>query len=981
LTFSTTAWSTVQTVTVDAGEDDDAVNDSVALTHTAGGGDYGAVSRNLTVTVTDIDTASTGITLAVTPAAVGESADATNVRVTGTLNHAPALTDTTVTVTVGATSDPATEGTDYGTVADLTLTIVAGATSGTASFTFTPVDDTVDETDETVTVGGTAAGVAVTAAALTIIDDDPGTPGSLTIDVEPSSVAEQAGSTPVTVTGTLSPPATQEVEVTVTVTGDTATEGADFAAVANFALTFAAGQASAAASFTLVPIADGVTERIETLKVVGTPSDVALSPIEAIVTITDGAPESDSEAPPTVSITGTGAVNEGQPVRFTVTRTGTATASLTVPVGVSEQGSFLAGAPAEEVRFAAGARSATLTVATADDETDEPDGSVTATLRAGSGYELGSASATVAVADNDDAPELSIADVRAVESAGMIEFTVHMAAASAFEVSVVCTSEDVTATANEDYEPELGTLVLAPGQTLGTIRVPIMDDMRDEMDETFMMLLSAPVNATLADDEATGTIVDDDESVAAAWLSRFGRTVASHVVDVVGSRLGPGPAPVSQAALAGRRLQSPPGPVPTDLLPVTWSEWEQPAEARRLDFAELLAGSAFDVVAATDGARNAPGGQWTAWGRGGVTHLAGADEHLAVEGQVAGALVGVEYDWGSILTGASAGYHDGRGRVEVAGANGLAPYTEEVESWLVSVHPYVSVEISDRVALWGLLGYGQGSMSLDGGGSSQETPITMTMGAVGGRGLLLSRAESERFRVALKADALLARMASDEAERLPAAMADAQRLRVVLEGSVDALRGPHGVLTPSLAVGARVDGGAAETGAGLEVGGGLSYAYPPWGLTVAADGRLLVAHEDRGFEQWGAGGSLRVAPGAQGVGPSLTLGTAWGDTTTQVEQLWSQGVGLAGGVDARNALGTSGSLAAELGYGLPAPASAVVTPFVGVALEESGSRTYRVGSRLNVGQSLRLALEAERHESGAAPSSKHVLKLTGTLIW
>ena len=172
LTFSTTAWSTVQTVTVDAGEDDDAVNDSVALTHTAGGGDYGAVSRNLTVTVTDIDTASTGITLAVTPATVGESADATNVRVTGTLNHAPALTDTTVTVTVGESSDPATEGTDYGTVADLTLTIAAGASSGTATFTITPTGDEVDEEDETVTVGGIASGFTVTAATVTITDDD-----------------------------------------------------------------------------------------------------------------------------------------------------------------------------------------------------------------------------------------------------------------------------------------------------------------------------------------------------------------------------------------------------------------------------------------------------------------------------------------------------------------------------------------------------------------------------------------------------------------------------------------------------------------------------------------------------------------------------------------------------------------------------------------------------------------------------------------
>ena len=35
---------------------------------------------------------------------------------------------------------------------------------------------------------------------------------------------------------------------------------------------------------------------------------------------------------------------------------------------------------------------------------------------------------------------------------------------------------------------------------------------------------------------ATGTIVDDDEAVEQVWLARFGRTVAIHVVDVVGDR-------------------------------------------------------------------------------------------------------------------------------------------------------------------------------------------------------------------------------------------------------------------------------------------------------------------------------------------------------------------------------------------------------------------------------------------------------------
>ena len=59
LTFTTTVddWATAQTVTVKAGQDDDAVNDTATLTHTASGGDYASVSNTLPVTVTDDDTA------------------------------------------------------------------------------------------------------------------------------------------------------------------------------------------------------------------------------------------------------------------------------------------------------------------------------------------------------------------------------------------------------------------------------------------------------------------------------------------------------------------------------------------------------------------------------------------------------------------------------------------------------------------------------------------------------------------------------------------------------------------------------------------------------------------------------------------------------------------------------------------------------------------------------------------------------------
>ena len=74
LTFTTSGWSTVQTVTVSAGQDDDVSEDSATLTHTATGGDYGSVTADLAVTVTDDDTAALALSAATLAVIEGESA-------------------------------------------------------------------------------------------------------------------------------------------------------------------------------------------------------------------------------------------------------------------------------------------------------------------------------------------------------------------------------------------------------------------------------------------------------------------------------------------------------------------------------------------------------------------------------------------------------------------------------------------------------------------------------------------------------------------------------------------------------------------------------------------------------------------------------------------------------------------------------------------------------------------------------------------
>ena len=55
LTFAVDNWNTAQTVTVKAGQDNDGANDTATLTHTASGGDYASITKDLPVTITDDD--------------------------------------------------------------------------------------------------------------------------------------------------------------------------------------------------------------------------------------------------------------------------------------------------------------------------------------------------------------------------------------------------------------------------------------------------------------------------------------------------------------------------------------------------------------------------------------------------------------------------------------------------------------------------------------------------------------------------------------------------------------------------------------------------------------------------------------------------------------------------------------------------------------------------------------------------------------
>ena len=105
---------------------------------------------------------------------------------------------------------------------------------------------------------------------------------------------------------------------------------------------------------------------------------------------------------------------------------------------------------------------------------------------------------------------LSVAANKVGET-GPALFYVNRSGGSTGAVSVHYATANGSATAPADYATQSGTLTFSPGDTSKQILVQVNGDTADEADETFFVNLSNPTNASIADNQGLGTIIDDDD--------------------------------------------------------------------------------------------------------------------------------------------------------------------------------------------------------------------------------------------------------------------------------------------------------------------------------------------------------------------------------------------------------------------------------------------------------------------------------------
>jgi FKBP-type peptidyl-prolyl cis-trans isomerase 2 len=409
-----------------------------------------------------------------------------------------------------ATSDgTATAGSDY-TASAGTLTFAPGEDSQT--FTVPILEDSLQESDETVLLTLSNPLNAVIGlpnpAPLTIVDND--APPTVQFSSAAYSKSENGGGV-ATITVNLSAISGQQVTVNYSTADGTATAGADYTAASGM-LTFAPGQLTQ--TFEVTILEDELDEADETVSLtLHDPVNATLgSPSQATLNILD------NDAPPSVQFSSANfsANEDAGTATISVALSAASGQVVTVDYATSD-GTATAGsdylAASGTLTFAPGVVSQTFTVPLLADTFDELDETVVLTLSEPSNAGLGFPNpATLTIVDTNIPPtvQFEAAIYTVLEGAGTATVTVTLNVASAQQVTVDFATTDESASAGEDYTAASGTLTFASGETSQTFTVAILDDFFVETDETVLLNLANPSNATLGLSSADLTIVNDD---------------------------------------------------------------------------------------------------------------------------------------------------------------------------------------------------------------------------------------------------------------------------------------------------------------------------------------------------------------------------------------------------------------------------------------------------------------------------------------
>ncbi len=500
-----------------------AKSSSVSVSNEAAEPNYANNTNDATTTVTPIPH------LTIDDATLTEGdAKSTNLSFTVSLSNPSARN---VTMSYATASGTAVSGKDFASARGL-LKFLPGETSKTVAVRV--LNDRLDEEDEafSVNLSGVTGAILTRAQAIgTILDNDPLPALSV---ANKSRTEGNSGTAAMVFSIKLTPASGRPVSVRCSTLAGSAEEGSDFIST-NGLLMFAPGKTLL--SFSVPIVGDTADETNETFSLVL--SDATNAVITAGIatgTIVD------NDATPKLYISDASVIEGNSDttnlvfnVRLTPESGRPVSVFYFVTNGSATAGVDFAGTTATLLEFPPGATNQTISVPVFGDMLSESNETIVVRLLAPTNATLGDALGVGTILDDDAFPALSIADTIVGESATggtNALFAVTLSTASGRTVQVSYATSNLTARAGSDFTKKSGTFTFAPGVTNIPLSIPITRDTLLESNETFLVQLRLPVNASLADAQAIGTIL------GSVTLARFGSTAALPRLNITGTESG-----------------------------------------------------------------------------------------------------------------------------------------------------------------------------------------------------------------------------------------------------------------------------------------------------------------------------------------------------------------------------------------------------------------------------------------------------------
>lgn len=411
---------------------------------------------------------------------------------------------------------------DASTIATALSSLISGGALVTGSgffpnFSFDFGGGVADTDIPQMAIGTNSLTKAVTISVSVLQEGSPASGPTVSLTASTTSIAENGGTA--ALIASLSATASDTVTVVVSTSG-TATSGSDYS-LSTTTITIASGQTSGSVS--AVSINDGVYEGNETFTASitsvtgGGASSSATS--QAAFTIVD------DETQPSVSMSASAVAiaENGGTATVVATLSNLSVQNVTVGFGFSGTATLNTdySASTNSIIIAAGNTSGSISITAINDAIYDPGETVIVGIDSvTNGTENGNQSVSITITDDEVAPVVNLsASTTSISENLATSYVVARLDKFSALATTINFGFSGSATLNTDYSASSNSLVVAAGQTSGSISVTAIQDSTWEVDETINVGITSVTNGTTGSTTSVSiTLVDDDPPLVSLLL-------------------------------------------------------------------------------------------------------------------------------------------------------------------------------------------------------------------------------------------------------------------------------------------------------------------------------------------------------------------------------------------------------------------------------------------------------------------------------